>query len=156
MRELGLDLPVSKDLSILAAPLPIGPRTAPNRLAIHPMEGCDCTADGAPGGSPRRCLRIAAGGAGLIWREACAVVPEGRANPREMMLTDRNEAEFARLIRDMRGAARDAMGPEHAPIIVLQLTHAGRYSRPEGAPRRSSHITRLRSIPATTSRRTTR
>ncbi len=41
-RELGIELPFSEDLSVLAEPVRIGPRTAPNRLALHPMEGCDC------------------------------------------------------------------------------------------------------------------
>jgi 2,4-dienoyl-CoA reductase-like NADH-dependent reductase (Old Yellow Enzyme family) len=77
---------------------------------------------------------MAAGGAGLVWMEACAVVPEGRANPRQMMLTESNAGEFARLISDMRRAARDAMEPAHEPVIIVQLTHAGRYSRPEGRP----------------------
>ena len=135
MGELGISLPVSDDPGILAEPLRIGPRTAPNRLAIHPMEGCDCGTDGSPGElTRRRYLRMAAGGAGLIWMEACAVVPAGRANPRQMMLTDRNAAEFARLISDMRRAAREAMGPGHDPVIIVQLTHSGRYSRPEGPP----------------------
>ncbi len=133
--ELGIDLPFAEDLSVLARPVRIGPSTAPNRLALHPMEGCDCEPDGSPGElTRRRCLRQAAGGAGLIWMEACAVVPEGRANPRQMMLTGANADRFARLVDDMRAAARDSMGPAHEPVLILQLTHAGRYSRPGGRP----------------------
>ncbi len=134
-RELGAELPFGEDLSVLAGPIRIGPRTAPNRLALHPMEGCDCELDGSPGElTRRRSLRQAAGGAGLIWMEACAVVPEGRANPRQMMLTEANADRFARLIEEMRAAARDSMGPAHDPVLILQLTHAGRYSRPGERP----------------------
>ncbi len=134
-RELGFELPFAEDLSVLAEPVRIGPRTAPNRLALHPMEGCDCELDGSPGELTRRkALRQAAGGAGLIWMEACAVVPEGRANPRQMMLTEANADAFARLVDDMRAAARESMGPDHNPVLIIQLTHAGRYSRPVERP----------------------
>ncbi|MFW6189356.1 MAG: NADH:flavin oxidoreductase [Planctomycetota bacterium] len=131
--ELGLHLPVSDEFGSLAEPAPLGPVTAPNRLAVHPMEGCDCSPHGTPGElTRRRYLRFAAGGAGLIWMEACAVVPEGRANPRQMMLTEKNLSVFADLLKEMRRAAREAAGNGHEPVIFLQLTHSGRYSRPSG------------------------
>jgi 2,4-dienoyl-CoA reductase (NADPH2) len=133
--ELGLELPVSDDFRVFAEPVRIGPRTAPNRLAVHPMEGCDSEPDGSPGElTRRRCLRQAAGGAGLIWMEACTVAPEGRASPRQMMLTEANADRFARLVEEMRCAARDVMGPAHEIVVLLQLTHAGRYSRPGERP----------------------
>ena len=77
--ELGLDLPTTDDLSPLARRVRIGGRETPNALAIHPMEGCDGTADGKPDElTVRRYLRFARGGAGLLWFEATAVVHEGR------------------------------------------------------------------------------
>ena len=39
--ELGLELPVSDDFSILATPVKYGKKEVPNRLGCHPMEGCD-------------------------------------------------------------------------------------------------------------------
>ena len=94
--ELGLDLPADTDLSPLARRVPIGHKSAPNALIVHPMEGCDGTADGKPDElTRRRYLRFARGGAGLLWFEATAVVNEGRANPRQLLLVQENAAAFA-------------------------------------------------------------
>ena len=49
IRELGLGLEASDDVSPLLEPLQVGAFTLPNRLVVLPMEGCDGTADGAPG-----------------------------------------------------------------------------------------------------------
>jgi 2,4-dienoyl-CoA reductase-like NADH-dependent reductase (Old Yellow Enzyme family) len=133
MASLGLALPVSHDLSILARPLAWGRMTVPNRFCAQPMEGCDGSPDGSPGElTVRRYRRIAAGGSGLIWVEACAVTPAGRANPRQLWLHAGNVAAYRSLVDDIRRAARDAMG--HEPAVVLQLTHSGRYSRPVDKP----------------------
>ncbi|MGB9620412.1 MAG: NADH:flavin oxidoreductase, partial [Armatimonadota bacterium] len=104
-------------------------------MGIQPMEGCDGAPDGAPDELTfRRYRRFAAGGAGLLWFEACAVVPEGRANPRQLWLHAENKGEFARLLEESRKAAEESMGSGHRPFTVLQLTHSGRYSRPSGDP----------------------
>jgi 2,4-dienoyl-CoA reductase (NADPH2) len=133
--ELGLDLPVSDDLSPLARRVRIGDRETPNALAIPPMEGCDGTADGAPDElTRRRYQRFARGGAGLLWFEATAVVYEGRANPRQLYLTPENAPAFAHMREEALAAGRDANGSDYAPFTVLQLTHSGRYSRPGAAP----------------------
>jgi len=133
--ELGIDLPADADLSPLARRVRIGHKTTPNSLAIHPMEGCDGTADGRPGElTLRRYLRFARGGAGLLWFEATAVVPEGRANPRQLLLVPENAPAFASLREKALSAAREANGTDHKPFTVLQLTHSGRYSRPIKAP----------------------
>ncbi|MFO8007538.1 MAG: NADH:flavin oxidoreductase, partial [Candidatus Brocadiia bacterium] len=128
----GLELPVSPGLEALAEPVPLGSVSAPNRFAIQPMEGCDCDPAGAPTElTRRRYRRFGGGGAGLIWFEACAVVPDGRANPHQMMLTDANVGEWARVVDETRRAGRQAMGAGHEPVCVLQLTHSGRFSQPE-------------------------
>jgi len=133
LTRLGINLPTSDDFGILAKGLEIGSKTVPNRFVTQPMEGCDCTNDGTPTDlTRRRYLRFGSGGAGLIWFEACAVVPEGRANPRQMMLTEQNLDVFKKMLDECRGAAVESMGVNHEPICILQLTHAGRYSRPEG------------------------
>lgn len=133
--SLGLDVPVSEDLSPLTQPLSCGPLRLPNRFVVLPMEGCDGLSDGAPGElSLRRYRRFAAGGAGLLWVEACAVVPEGRANPRQLWIHSGNVRAFARLIQEAREAAYQTMGAQHRPIFVLQLTHSGRYSKPGRTP----------------------
>ena len=129
----GLDLPVCDDLSVLAEEAPFGRWALPNRLGIHPMEGCDATADGAPSDlSVRRYRRFAAGGAGLIWFEATAVEARARANPRQLWLHDGTAEAFASMLEAARAAADETMG--HRPVCVLQLTHSGRYSRPIDKP----------------------
>jgi 2,4-dienoyl-CoA reductase-like NADH-dependent reductase (Old Yellow Enzyme family) len=100
------------------------------------MEGADAeTAGGPSDATRRRYLRYAGGGAGLIWVEATAVRPDGRSNPRQLLLAERTVGDFARLVDGMRAAARKEWGPAHAPLLVLQLTHSGRFAKPEGTPR---------------------
>jgi len=134
-RALGVDMPFVDDIGVLLEPIEVAGRRLPNRIALHPMEGCDGQADGSPGElTARRYERFAAGGAGLIWFEATAVVPEGRANPRQLWIAARNVDRFARLLEQTRQTAGRSMGPAHEPLCILQLTHSGRYSRPEGEP----------------------
>lgn len=131
--SLGLDLAFSNDLSPLLQPRPVGSRVAPNSIAVLPMEGCDSNPDGSPSELvERRYLRFAGGGAGLLWWEACAAAPEGRANELQMMLTASNCGRFARLLEKTNAEAANRNGSGHRPVNILQLTHSGRYSRPEG------------------------
>ena len=59
---------VSEKLDILKQQIEVEGRTLPNRLAVHPMEGCDGERDGSPGElAVRRYERFASGGAGLLW-----------------------------------------------------------------------------------------
>ncbi|MGM9682171.1 MAG: flavin oxidoreductase/NADH oxidase [Eubacteriales bacterium] len=125
--------PYSDDVSVLSQPFDFGKKVAPNRICYQPMEGCDGTADGAPDRLTRhRYLSFAEGGAGLIWFEANAVVAEGRANPRQMYLTEKNSDSFSALVNEMKEACVRRNGYE--PIIVCQLTHSGRWSKPQGSP----------------------
>jgi NADPH2 dehydrogenase len=129
--RLNLDLRFSDDLSPLWQPLNVGPRTLGNRWCIHPMEGCDGARDGSPDELTfRRYVRFGAGGAKLIWGEACAVSMTCRANPRQIVLNDRTKAAFARIVDDTRKAHRDANGSDSDLLFGLQLTHSGRYSHP--------------------------
>jgi len=121
------------DCSIFRKPLTVEGFVVPNRLCAHPMEGCDGTADGRPGElTIRKYQRLAAGGSGLIWVEATAVTPEGRANPRQLWIHKDNRDDFKRLADDIRRHARDWNGNPIRPLILMQLTHSGRYSKPEG------------------------
>ncbi|MCL4401325.1 MAG: FAD-dependent oxidoreductase [Acidobacteria bacterium] len=132
--ELALDLDITEDIGPLLEPFHSGDFTLPNRLVVLPMEGADGMADGSPDELTfRRYRRFAAGGAGLLWMEATAVVPEGRANPRQLWIHERNAAAFARLVEETRETARKTFGNGHRPLLILQLTHSGRYSKPVGA-----------------------
>ena len=133
--QLSVSIPISEDVTILAEPVRLGTRVASNSLAIHPMEGCDGDSEGRPGPlTLRRYERFAGGGAGLIWTEAMAIVPEGRANPRQLWLNENSLDSIASMIKRMRTVAAQKHGQQHRPVIVAQLTHSGRYSKPTGQP----------------------
>lgn len=129
--EQGVDLRLSEDLSVLAKPLTIAGRTVGNRLVIQPMEGCDGTPDGTPDElTLRRYHRFGAGGAKMVWGEAAAITPEGRANPRQLVADEPHAPGLARLLETCRSAHRRAWGSDSDLLVGLQLTHSGRYSVP--------------------------
>ncbi len=98
-----------------------------NRILLQPMEGCDCNLDGRPSNLTIEKYRKAArSGAGCVWFEANAVCPEGRTNPRQMMLTEENLPAFKALLDEMREIAKTECGI--SPVFILQLTHSGRQS----------------------------
>ena len=131
--EVRADLPLQEDVSPLFRPLPLGAKAAPNRIAFQPMEGTDGTEGGAPGElTIRRYERFARSGPGLIWFEAVATVPEGRASAHQLYLTEENVDEFKRLTDDIRETCLRENG--YAPVLVMQATNSGRYSKPHGYP----------------------
>jgi 2,4-dienoyl-CoA reductase-like NADH-dependent reductase (Old Yellow Enzyme family) len=151
LAELGLDVPVDEQVlsaaeaSPLAAPLKVGRVEVGNRWCIHPMEGWDANRDGSP--SPhtlRRWRNFGLSGAKLIWGgEAAAVRPDGRANPNQTLATESNRAGLAALLRELTEAHREAFGSLEGLVIGLQLTHSGRFCKPEdhhkSAPRIAYH-----------------
>lgn len=133
LTESGLDIPFTDDRKVLSSPLSIGKWTAPNRILYQPMEGCDGTAEGSPDIlTRRRYARFAAGGPGIIWLEAVAICESGRANPRQLRLKDSTLDDFKSLILSIKSTCLVEHGYE--PLVILQLTHSGRYSKPEGKP----------------------
>lgn len=130
---LNTNLPISESATVLGENVIVGKKTIHNRLVCQPMEGCDGTADGRPGEKTvRRYIRFAEGGAGLIWFEATACAEEGRANPRQLWLTEKNIDSFKSIVDTIRETCLKKNG--YAPIIIMQNTHSGRYSKPEGKP----------------------
>ncbi|MBQ3084068.1 MAG: flavin oxidoreductase/NADH oxidase [Clostridia bacterium] len=130
---LGTTLPFSQDTTILKTPFSLGNVDFPNRLVCQAMEGCDGTHDGRPDTlTKRRYERLAKGGAGLIWFEATAVMEEGRANPRQLYITEQNLDAFKAQVEAIKETALRENG--YAPIIIMQATHSGRYSKPNGTP----------------------
>lgn len=131
IRAMGVDIPLSANTGALAQGVRVGGASLPNAMAVQPMEGCDGNPDGSPGElTVRRYRRFAAGGAGLLWFEAVAVVPEGRANPRHLWIHRGNVDAYKRIADKIREAARASMGEGHRPVCIMQLTHAGRFARP--------------------------
>jgi len=106
---------------------------AANSLAVLPMEGCDSMPDGSPGElTARRYRRLSEGGAGIVWVEATAVVEEGRAFPWQLYINTKNTDLFKRMVEESKEAALRKNG--YAPLCILQLTHSGRYAKPQGVP----------------------
>jgi 2,4-dienoyl-CoA reductase-like NADH-dependent reductase (Old Yellow Enzyme family) len=128
----GVDIRLEENVQRLLEPITIGERTIGNRMAVHPMEGCDGTLDGRPDELTfRRWERFGSGGAKLIWGEATAVVAEGRANPRQLLINDANAPDVERLLANTRRAHHDRFGRDDDLLIGLQLTHSGRWSYPD-------------------------
>ncbi len=131
--KLKVFLPLREDTAPLFEPLAVGNRAVSNRIAFQPMEGTDGTLDGAPGElTRRRYLRFAKGGPGLIWFEAVATAPEARASARQLQLTEQNLDAYKKLLDEMRETALKENGA--VPLIVMQATNSGRYSKPNGYP----------------------
>jgi NADPH2 dehydrogenase len=133
--ELGFDddlLPPSE--SPMARPFSAGDVEVGNRFCVLPMEGWDGTTDGEPSDlTRRRWRRFGAGGAKLIWGgEAVAVRHDGRANPNQLLISARTEPSLAALREELVAAHRERFGPnaDRDLYIGLQLTHSGRFSRP--------------------------
>ncbi|MCL2089246.1 MAG: flavin oxidoreductase/NADH oxidase [Oscillospiraceae bacterium] len=133
LSALGLEMAYSDNAGVLAEPLKIGSMTIPNRIAYQPMEGCDGNTDGSPGElTERRYRRFAEGGAGLIWLEAVAIAENARANPRQLWIHEKNKDSFKVLIENIKKICYDKNG--YSPVVIVQLTHSGRYSKPNGIP----------------------
>ena len=134
--ELGITLPWQESLDPLFQPFQMGKKEIPNRLVVNPMEGFDANPDGSPGELTfRRYNRYAEGGSGMIWFEATAVVKEGRSNPRQLLINKQTLPGFQRLVEHIRSSALKSCGKSHNLYLVLQLTHSGRFSKPEGIPK---------------------
>src|SRR5207247_8639171 len=120
--RLGLSLRYTDDFAPLFRPVAVGPLTAGNALCVQPMEGCDCTPDGTPDELTfRRYRRFGAGGAKLIWVEAAAVIEEGRANPRQLLVSETTLPALAGLVETCRAAHRDACGAADDLSLGLPL-----------------------------------
>lgn len=130
LKKLGLELPFSSDTSVLAKGFDVKGEKIhfKNAVAIHPMEGFDSAPDGGPSElTTRRYMRFADSDAGLYWFEAVAISNESRSNDRQLWINEENVDSFKALV----DAIHEKTGG--APVIC-QLTHSGRFSRPENKP----------------------
>ncbi|MBS1851127.1 MAG: NADH:flavin oxidoreductase [Acidobacteria bacterium] len=113
-----------------------------NRVAIHPMEGWDGTPDGNPSDlTLRRWQRFGASGAKLIWGgEAVAVMHEGRANPNQLIAAEHTREGLAHLRSTLIEEHVRVMGSDHGLLVGLQLTHSGRFCKPNAHDRPEPRI----------------
>jgi 2,4-dienoyl-CoA reductase-like NADH-dependent reductase (Old Yellow Enzyme family) len=105
------------------------------------MEGWDGTTDGKPTElTVRRWERFGQSGAKLIWGgEAAAVRPDGRANPNQLVINEENLSDFASLRQSLIRAHAVRWETEDL-LIGLQLTHSGRFCRPNDKKRLEPRI----------------
>jgi NADPH2 dehydrogenase len=147
VRSLGLAIPCSHELtsgteSPLRSPLFRDGIRIANRIVVQPMEGWDGTADGRPTEkTSRRWQRFGSSGAKLIWGgEAVAVSHEGRANPNQLLALPHTGDGLSQLRSLLIEEHRRRTGSDDGLLIGLQLTHSGRYSRPNAHGRPEPRI----------------
>jgi 2,4-dienoyl-CoA reductase-like NADH-dependent reductase (Old Yellow Enzyme family) len=142
LAALGIDLPFDEVVATgpdapLARPYRRAAGVVGNRFAVLPMEGWDGTADGRPTDLTRRRWRnFGLSGAKLVWGgEAVAVRHDGRANPNQLVINEATVADIAGLRDNLLAAHREQFGRTDDLLIGLQLTHSGRFARPNDKAR---------------------
>src|SRR5882762_7477982 len=129
--SLGISLPCDDAIvagpgSPLAKPVEqviINGKQLGNRIAIQPMEGWDgTTTGGITEDVLRRWQRFGESGAKLIYGgEAMAVRPDGRANPNQLIIDDKNKAGLAELREILLRAHQERCGRTDDLVIGFQL-----------------------------------
>lgn len=147
VRSLGLTIPCDTEIehgehAPLRWPLERAGIKIGNRIAVQPMEGWDGTTEGNPSDyTVRRWRRFGASGAKLIWGgEAVAVSHEGRANPNQLVIARHTLEGLAGLRRVLIEEHQRATGSQDGLFIGLQLTHSGRFCRPNQGNRPEPRI----------------
>jgi NADPH2 dehydrogenase len=147
VNSLALQIPCDPEVvsgpgSPLLQPLATGGIKIGNRIAVQPMEGWDGTLDGQPTERTfRRWQQFGRSGAKLIWGgEAVAVSREGRANPNQLVIAPHTEKGLAQLRATLIEEHRRTTGSEDGLLIGLQLTHSGRFCRPNAYNRSEPRI----------------
>jgi 2,4-dienoyl-CoA reductase-like NADH-dependent reductase (Old Yellow Enzyme family) len=143
--SLGIELPcddtiVTGAASPLARPVAhvsINGKRPGNRYVVQPMEGWDgTTRGGITDDVRRRWQRFGESGAKLVsGGEAMAVRPDGRANPNQLIINEENKAGLARLRETLLAAHKACCGSADNVIIGFQLTHSGRFCKPNDKSR---------------------
>ena len=147
LTQLAVELPLADQIIAapegpLAQPLRLPFATIGNRFTILPMEGWDSELDGRPSDlTYRRWRRFGLSGAKLIWGgEAVAVSHEGRANPNQVLFNEKNLSSLERLREELVQAHQEAFGNTADLYVGLQLTHSGRFARPNDKRRLEPQI----------------
>jgi NADPH2 dehydrogenase len=138
--SLGIELPCedaieSGPASPLARPIttvPVNGKIIGNRFAVQPMEGWDgTTTGGITDEVVRRWQRFGESGAKLIYGgEAMAVRSDGRANPNQLIINNDNKKDLAKLRGTLVAAHQERYGKADDLVIGFQLTHSGRFCKP--------------------------
>ncbi len=135
---LGIEIPFDEELE-MDATSPMGQgytlrsgKKVGNRFAVLPMEGWDGTPDGLPTEETfRRWRNFGRSGAKLIWGgEAVAVRHDGRANPNQLVINAQTLKGLAELRSVLLEEHKAHFGSTDDLLFGLQLTHSGRFARP--------------------------
>ena len=147
LKSLGLTVPCDSEIlhgpeSPLLRTLVRDGISIGNRISVQPMEGWDGTPDGKPSEhTVRRWRRFGQSGAKLIWGgEAVAVSHEARANPNQLVMATHTHKSLGELRRVLVEEHRKTTGSEGGLFIGLQLTHSGRFCRPNANDRPEPRI----------------
>lgn len=137
LRKLDVEMPLDESIecgadSVLGQPLNRANDSIGNRFCILPMEGWDGDLDGLPTDlTRRRWKNFGLSGAKLIWGgEAVAVRHDGRANPNQLLINDKTLTQIESLRELLESTHQQQFGSTDDLLVGLQLTHSGRYSRP--------------------------
>ena len=130
------EAPLAGAESPLSAPvesLRVNGKTIGNRWVVQPMEGWDGNLDGTPTDEVRRrWRRFGESGAKLVFGcEAMAVRADGRANPNQLLITPAHREGLGSLLRELKEAHQARHGSCEDLVVGFQLTHSGRFCRPE-------------------------
>jgi NADPH2 dehydrogenase len=142
LRDNNTKLPLAEKTAALNTPYQLDGKTIGNRFAILPMEGWDCTLDGHPTDLVRRrWANFGRSGAKLIWGgEAAAVRPDGRANPRQLLINQNTVSDIADLRQLLVQTHKELYGRTDDLLVGLQLTHSGRFACPHELKKREPVI----------------
>lgn len=136
-QSIGANIPIDSELlsgadAPLSATYTYRQTVLGNRFAILPMEGWDGTSDGRPTDlTKRRWKNFGQSGAKLIWGgEAVAVRHDGRANARQLVINNQTVGDIVALRQIILDAHKQQTGTTDDLLVGLQLTHSGRFCRP--------------------------
>lgn len=132
----------SSPLAMPVSDVRINNKRIGNRIAIQPMEGWDATTTGGITDEVRRrWQRFGQSGGKLICgAEAMAVCPSGRANPNQLILSPSNQGGLAELVEILKSSHRKLHGTTDDLVVGFQLTHSGRFCRPNDKARAEPRV----------------
>jgi NADPH2 dehydrogenase len=141
LEALGIAIPFEERVEpeTFAQTLEVHGRKIGNRFTVLPMEGWDAGDTGhVTELVQRRWQRFGLSGAKLIWGgEAVAVRHDGRANPQQLVMNQETVGEIANLRQLL---IESHSGQKDDLYIGLQLTHSGRFCKPNDKKRMEAKI----------------
>ena len=69
-----------------------------------------------------------------------AVRPDGRANPNQLIINEQNKAGLAKLRETLMAAHKERYGSADDLVIGFQLTHSGRFCKPNDKSRMEPRV----------------